>query len=232
VHRAIGTLQYEYNYACFLRDLTSFRKKTFTESVIISAFQKSGMWPPNSQVVLRKMKRYQDPEPDLPSNSAKDPLRNRPETVADIQAGFAAWNEKINLLLSSPSQRNFKEFSEGTQTLVSTFSLEQNDLIQIRLAAKDKLKRQAIRRKYCVGKGAITAKDGRTNIAEKLERQSKKGKGKGKVTVTIAVSDDNDEDVDDDDDQWDHPELNGVVFGDSAGIPDPFTANYDYIRFN
>jgi hypothetical protein len=35
----------------------------------------------------------------------------------------------------------FKEFIEDTQVLISTFSLEQNDLIQIRLAAKERLKR-------------------------------------------------------------------------------------------
>ena len=43
VYKAIRTLQYKYNYTCFLRDLTSIRRKTFTESTIISAFQKSGI---------------------------------------------------------------------------------------------------------------------------------------------------------------------------------------------
>jgi hypothetical protein len=62
------------------------------------------------------------------------------------------------------------------------------------------LKRQAIGRKYCVGKGAITAKDRRINIVEKLEQQSKKGKGKGKVTVTITISNNNNKDVNNDND--------------------------------
>jgi hypothetical protein len=96
----------------------------------------------------------------------------------------------------------------------------------MRLAVKEKLKRQAIRRMYIVGKGAITAKAGCKAIAEKLDRQSKKGvskgrgkgkgKGKGKGTVTIPVSSDSDLDADsdddDDDDQWDHPEMEGVCF--------------------
>ena len=240
VYKAIRTLQYEYNYACFLRDITSFRRKTFTESTICSAFQKSGMWPPSPEAVLRRMKKYQDPEPELPSNSPKV----RPETIEDIEAGLKAWKEKAEPLMSSPSRRRFQEFTEGTQVLVTTLSLEQNDLIQMRLAAKEKLKRQAIRRKYTVGKGAITAKAGRKAIAEKLDRQSKKGiskgrgkgkgKGKGKGTVTIPVSSDSDLDADsdddDDDDQWDHPEMEGVVFGDMAGVPDPFNPSYDYIR--
>jgi hypothetical protein len=127
--------------------------------------------------------------------------------VEDIEACLKAWNQKMNLLLSSPSQRNLQEFLEGTRVLVSTFSLEQNDLIQFRLAAKDKLKRQAIGRKYTVGKGTVSVQDGRKNISEKLERQSNegRGKGKGKATITITVSSDSDIDADSDidDDQWD-----------------------------
>jgi hypothetical protein len=126
--------------------------------------------------------------------------------VEDIEAGLKAWNQKMNPLLSSPSQRNLQEFLDGTWVLVSTFSLEQNDLIQIRLAAKDKLKRQAISTKYTVGKGAVSVQDGHKNIAEKLERQNNKGKGKDKATITITVSSDSgiDADSDIDDNQWDH----------------------------
>ena len=62
--------------------------------------------------------------------------------------------------------------------------------MQIRLVAKDKLRRQAISKKYTISKGIITAKDRRKAIAKKLEQQSKKRKGKekSKVTVTITVS--------------------------------------------
>jgi DDE superfamily endonuclease len=90
VYKAIRTLQYEYNYSCFLRDLTEFRQKTFTESTILSAFQKSGMWPPNVDVVLRKLKKFQDPVPKLPSYSQKSPGKFRPKTVEDIAAGLKA----------------------------------------------------------------------------------------------------------------------------------------------
>jgi len=223
----------EYNYSYFLRDLTEFRQKTFTKSTILSAFQKSGMWPPSVDVVLRKLKKFQDPEPELPSYSQKSPGKFRPETVEDIAAGLKAWGERFNPLLSSPSRQNFAEFSQGTQVLTHTFLLEQNDLTEIRVAAKDKQKRKAIGRKYCVGKGAVTVGDARTAISEKMARQSKKGKGKGKATrnsiknsIEITVSSDCDSEFSEEDL---HPELKGKVFGDVDDRRDPIEANYDYV---
>jgi len=99
------------------------------------------MWPLRLDVVLRMMKKYQDCEPILPDNTAKDLLKLRPETVSDVQESLTAWNQKMDPLLSSPSRQNLKEFVGGTKVLVSTFSLEQNDLIRIRLAAQDAQKR-------------------------------------------------------------------------------------------
>jgi len=59
--------------------------------------------------------------------------------------------------------------------------------MQIRLAAKDKLRRQAISRKYTISKGAIAAKDRHKAIAEKLKQQSKKGKGKAKARLLLLL---------------------------------------------
>jgi hypothetical protein len=142
----------------------------------------------------------------------KDPLKKRPETVEDIGAGFKAWSQKLSMLMSSLSRRNFEGFSQGTQVLTSTFSL--NDLMQIRLAAKDKLKRKALGRKYTVGKGTVTVKDARIAISEKLERQGKKGKGRGKSrskaiqdSIKFTISSDSDLGFSDGDDEIEHPEI-------------------------
>jgi hypothetical protein len=83
------------------------------------------MWPPSPEAVLQRMRKYQDPKPELPSNSPKV----RPKTIEDIEAGLKASKEKAELLMSSPSWWRFQEFTEGAQVLVTTLSLEQNDLI-------------------------------------------------------------------------------------------------------
>ena len=37
-----------------------------TPKIIVSAFKKASMWPPNIQVVLQRMKKYSDPIEPLP----------------------------------------------------------------------------------------------------------------------------------------------------------------------
>jgi hypothetical protein len=39
-----------------------------------------------------------------------------------------------------------------------------------------------------------------------------------------------DDDDDDDDDQWDYPEVEGVIFGNMAGVPDSFNLSCGYIE--
>src|ERR1700722_4607083 len=66
VHSAIRNLELGYNTSSFLRDLPEIRDLTFTPKTIISSFKKSGMWPPDLNVVLRRMKSYSDPVEPLP----------------------------------------------------------------------------------------------------------------------------------------------------------------------
>jgi hypothetical protein len=47
--------------------LPSIRKKTFTEKTILSAWQKTGLFPFDIKVALKKIKKYKEPIPELPS---------------------------------------------------------------------------------------------------------------------------------------------------------------------
>ena len=56
-------MQLTYDYSSFLQDLQGIREKSLTEKTIMSAWAKSGLFPFDPDMVLKKMKTYSDPEP-------------------------------------------------------------------------------------------------------------------------------------------------------------------------
>ena len=79
VHKAICSLESNYNSASFCRDIPAIRKQTLTPDLIKSAWKKAGCWPVNAQVVLKKMKEIDPPElPKLPYIEDKDFLSSTP----------------------------------------------------------------------------------------------------------------------------------------------------------
>jgi hypothetical protein len=87
-------------------------------------------------------------------------------------------------MLSSPSRRHFESFTRGNESQLLKAQIMESDLIQMRLAYKERLKAGDKARKYTVGKGPITVKDGLRAVAEKKARQAKgtgtsRGRGRG-----------------------------------------------------
>ena len=223
VHDAIQHLELSYNTSSFLQDLPKFREKTFTPKIIMSAFKKAGMWPPNVKVVLRKMKRYSDlVEPLPPLITDKNVLALTPKSISHTLRAGQAWNQRMEDILSSPSRQNFESYTRRVETQLRVAELKQHDLIQIRMAVKESQAVKATCRMYTVGKGPIKVKDAKAGIAEKVARRKPKKQVNTEFTIEV------DDEVEGDDESL-HPELQGVVFGDE--IPDPFVAQYDYIKF-
>jgi hypothetical protein len=236
VHSALRNLEFNYNTSSFLRDLPDFRKKTFTPKLIMSAFQKSGMWPPDPKVVLRRMKKYSDPQESLPPLiTDNNVFCTTPKTISHTLKAGQAWNERLAPELSSPSRENYARYTRAVETQLRVAELEQNDLAQIRLSVKEQQKSKATCRMYTVGKVPIKAKDAKVAIAEKNAR--KRPKKQLETKFVVPVDSDNDEvmdgdmgDVDmGDGDDLIHPELRGIVLGDP--ISNPFEDQHDYIKF-
>lgn len=81
VHQAIRSLQFEYDYSCFLWDLPKIREKTVTEKIIVSAWAKAGLFPPDREIPLKKMKKYSDPEPEHELPPPQDSFFTTPRTI-------------------------------------------------------------------------------------------------------------------------------------------------------
>jgi hypothetical protein len=224
VHQAIRSLQFEYNYSCFLRDLPKIREKTFTEKIIVSAWAKAGLFPPDQEICLRQMKKYSDPEPEYELPPPQDDFFRTPKTIRHTLELGQAMQKKCTPILSSPSRRAFESWQKGNEEMLRVAHAEQGDLMQIRLAAKEAQKRKATCRNYTTGKGSIRVEDALVRIAEKEARKAKKAPKK----PLIIEADDEDSDDSDLD-----SEMGGFAFGaDMAGVPDYLNLSQDYIPFD
>jgi len=56
IQAALRSLDFDYNIASFMRDLTDIRKKTFKESTIQHAFKEAGIWPISCKQAIKKMR--------------------------------------------------------------------------------------------------------------------------------------------------------------------------------
>jgi hypothetical protein len=99
--------------------------------------------------------------------------------------------------------------------------VEQGDLMQICIAAKEAQKRKATCWNYTTGKGSIRVEDALVRIAEK---EARKAKGAPKKPLIIEADNEDSDDSDLD------SEFGSFAFGaDMAGVPDYLNPSYDYI---
>ena len=133
IHQALHNLQNVYNTAAFLRDLPEIRMKTLTLSNVVSAFQKSGIWPPDINTILKRMNKFAISKPskpqapnsitsnsELPSllSSSKSILNKTPcNAVKTVKVGNVL-KKKVDPHLSSPSRKAFDNFISAAGSLV------------------------------------------------------------------------------------------------------------------
>ncbi len=87
------------------------------EKTISNAFRKSGMFPSDVKVVLRRMKQYKNPEPSLPLLITDQNVFSTPKSISHGLKAGEAWQKKLEKVLSSPSQRKFCSFVKGNEVL-------------------------------------------------------------------------------------------------------------------
>jgi hypothetical protein len=65
-------MQVSYTYINFLEDLPKIREQTIMEKIIVLAWAKSSLFPLDSSIVLKRLKKYLDAElePELPPHSS------------------------------------------------------------------------------------------------------------------------------------------------------------------
>jgi hypothetical protein len=154
----------------FLRDLPSIRKSTFKPEIVISSFQKTGMWPIDFETARKKLKDYSPPSlPDDEKEPQLPKLLHPPEKYHQVEFQSDFWQTKINEkdIWSDPvTKTQFDAFIYSTKTIVAEGEIValQNSQFRTRLEAQLNAK---IRTRVSLQRhGALTGKEGREMLAK------------------------------------------------------------------
>jgi hypothetical protein len=113
VNAALENLDFDYTLSSFFRDLKKIREKTFTYGTVRDAWRKSGVMPPNRELIKKKMRKYyRQPEQELPTHT------HRPITISRIEQDMAMIAAKTRDLLSSPTRKKQDDLIRDTSELL------------------------------------------------------------------------------------------------------------------
>jgi len=159
IHKAMRNLDLDYTIASFFRDLTAIRLETFKKGTIVKAFRESGMWKPSFKYIQKKLQVYA--EPSLPA----------PLPHIEASQELSNWNEKFNVILSSPSRKRWQESFSTIKTQLIETSIIQVELSQITTQVLDQKKRSAQSKNSIQKGGVLTAQAAQDRIAAKLKKE-------------------------------------------------------------
>ena len=128
-----------------------------TEKTIVSAWAKAGLFPFDSNMVLKKMKQYSNLEPDDELPPYHELFFQTPNTVQHSLKLGEALAKRINHKLSSPTHKHIELYQKGCEQILRVVDIQQGDLIAIQTATKESIQRKAMNRNYIVGEGPISA---------------------------------------------------------------------------
>ena len=124
VYQSIQNMQTTYDYSYFLRDLKGICTKTFIESTIVSTWTKCGLFPINLDVVLKRMKRYLDPIPELDLPALGQEVFRTPKTIRQCLQLHIVLGKKIDPILSSPTYNHIESLRKGNEQILRIANIQ------------------------------------------------------------------------------------------------------------
>ena len=182
VQTAIRSLDLQYNISSFLRDLPKIRVDTFKVRTVVHAFENAGMWPVDSTVAIKKIKKYSKPE-KLPQTPASIPA-----TFRDSEEQLQMWKAKIPVLLSSPSRQRYQDFLTGTEQVLVGAQLQELDYSILQKQVTEQRNQKSKSRRTLQLGGALTAADAHRVIQLKAQKEAdKQAKQVARAAKSAAV---------------------------------------------
>jgi DDE superfamily endonuclease len=182
IQDAIAEFSVEYTLRRFLGDLTKIRENTFKRTTIQHAFEKSGMWPPNTTNCLTQLKTF---NPDLrkkkssPEDEPTLPIlpRINPTTPIDVEVGLQEWQRKIQkgIEWSDPvREEEFDSFVNNSKQVCTQATFTSVELSIHQKRRQDDLERSTSRKrlKKPIGSGlGLTKEQADQMIAQKMMKE-------------------------------------------------------------
>lgn len=187
INEAVAELHIDYTLRSFLSDLDWVRQKTFKKSTIISAFKKSGMYPPNIKRCLNQLKTFSPPEKK--SDEPTLPLMQRtPKKSMESELQLAELEAKLVDNASSPSRPIVERFVRGTKEVLAYASLQSQEVELLKKRRIEEQERRTQKRKVVQKFGGLTGRDAQRIIDEQKQKEQEKEDKKAARQVRILFN--------------------------------------------
>ena len=148
----------------FLGFIEEIRKQAFKEKTILSAFKKTGIFPLNPRVVLRKIeernptlaRRPRTPEEAEPNSS---PFAT-PLTIRKLKRVRERLEDAMDEIVAENPDPAIHEFRDSMQQFMTGAEIQSNELIQVRRHVRRNKQAEVIQEARREGKNAILRKGG------------------------------------------------------------------------
>jgi hypothetical protein len=146
------------------------------------------MWPLSYKTAIKKMRQYSKRKSlNAESDNTNMLPQSTPNTYVQCETGLQEWEERIPMLLSSPSRTRFQEWTYNTKTHLTKAQLHEyeSQLLHARLQEQQKTRIRS--RKSINSGGPITVEAAREKIQLKEKKEKEEAIRKAEKAVNDAV---------------------------------------------
>jgi hypothetical protein len=169
IDEAVHSFDFEYKLRTFLSDLPRIRRQSLTIRTILSGWKASGLWPVNPALIIDKIQEERNTTPEYEFDHSYN--LTTPKTSMQTVSGVEFWQQKTELLFSSPSRHAFESFARGTTVILHRAELYKTELDIVQLKAMQQREAKARARKSLQSGGQLYAHEARA-LREERERKA------------------------------------------------------------
>jgi hypothetical protein len=170
VEVAVRTGCIDFNKVEFLHEIQSIRSRTFKKGMILSAWEKSGLFPLNPEIVLQKIPRPQTPPPEesIPPSSPLTPYTPK------ATIGYSITMRNKVLEGRGVTKKRFDRYIRGTVAQSLALRQAKCDLSEIQKEVEQRQKRQQRDGRVIQSGGTVYAKDGQEAVLKRKQQVEEK----------------------------------------------------------
>jgi hypothetical protein len=188
IHHALHSLDFEYTITSFFRDLSTIREKTMKPYTIRNSFRDSGMWPISCKTAVKKMRQYSKKKTPDSTNNVDSLPSLQPTTYYQCETGLQEWEEKMPIILSSPSRKKWQDWAHGTKVQLTKAQLQSHEIQMMQIRLTEHLKaRTGSRRSISVG-GPLEVEKAREKKEAKAQKEKDEAIRKAEKAVNDAIN--------------------------------------------
>lgn len=178
INRVVRLGDVEFGKLQFLAEFQTMRNKTFTEATIRNAWEKTGLIPFNPEMVLSKVRDYQNEESARPTTPPSEPVKDTildrtPRSAREIVDQGVVLQRRI-LAGKKVSQKYLARFIKGSTASAHSLEIIEDELKSVQQHATVKSARNKLSGTVAKKGGVITVGDVRASFQAREQTELQK----------------------------------------------------------